>query len=372
MLYMGKALNHVADFSPMLGCDPEFFFKKDGEIIGAEKFLPKAGLDTGAGKVIIDGVQAELNPAPSYCREILSSTLKTCFRQLQASLQQRGAGISCDFSRTIEISKENLMELAEESRKFGCAPSYNTEKDKTGLKISKIDPTEYRVRAAGGHIHLGHNGNSSAILACTKRAEQTVELLDIICGNTCVLIDRDTGNIERRKVYGKAGEYRLPKHGLEYRTLSNFWLISYPVMSLVFGLARLAFVMSMDTNYKEIHNEFTSKVKSKNIRDAINNNDFDLAMENFQAIERSLMDVTVPGVGRYPINGMCIAEFYHFAYMIQQHGMQYWFKEDPMAYWTKSTNDHTNYGFYDFAVRTVRQDMIKSSGANETVTKIAL
>ena len=67
-----------------------------------------------------------------------------------------------------------------------------------------------------------------------------VKILDIVVGNTCVIMDRAPSQVERRKVYGRAGEYRLPAHGIEYRTLSNFWLRSYQLTHLVFSLARFA------------------------------------------------------------------------------------------------------------------------------------
>ena len=43
----------------------------------------------------------------------------------------------------------------------------------------------------------------------------------------------------RRKFYGAAGEYRLPKHGLEYRVLSSA-VLSHPILThLAFDMARL-------------------------------------------------------------------------------------------------------------------------------------
>ena len=49
----------------------------------------------------------------------------------------------------------------------------------------------------------------------------------------------------RRQFYGLAGEFRLPPHGLEYRTLSNFWLYHRSLAHLVFGVARAAFCYAL-------------------------------------------------------------------------------------------------------------------------------
>ncbi len=80
----------VQDISPNMGCDPEFFFKFKGEVVGAEKFLPKEGIKTSSSKFIIDGVQAELNPAPNTCRANLGNELVRCFKTLVEELKKTG------------------------------------------------------------------------------------------------------------------------------------------------------------------------------------------------------------------------------------------------------------------------------------------
>ena len=107
-----------------MGCDPEFFFKDDNGTVGAEKVLPKNGMKAtdrrqgGTGKnitpkFVIDGVQAELNPRPNFCRAYLANEISSSLKTLKAHLQSKG--IKADFSSTIEISKERLMELDEKS-----------------------------------------------------------------------------------------------------------------------------------------------------------------------------------------------------------------------------------------------------------------
>lgn len=367
--FLHNPLSKVRDISVILGCDPEFFIRSKGEVIGAEKVLPEKGLKAGAGlasKFVIDGVQAELNPIPSSCRALLAAEIAACFKTLDEELKKKDKGFTVDFSRTIEISKEALMDLEEKSRVFGCAPSNNIYQKVTGLKLDKVDPTEYRTRAAGGHIHLGIVQDTNLDRALTTDHLRTVQMLDLICGNTSVLMDRDPGNIERRKVYGKAGEYRLPKHGLEYRTLSNFWLHSYPLMSCAFGLARLAVQLMGDPkNHEEFYSQFTGSVDMDNVALAINNNDYDLAMENFLRIAPLLKEVTTT-TSRYPINGANIELFLHFVDTIKNSGLEYWFKDDPMTHWTKNVA-YQSMGFWDFAKTTIKADLNKAKA--KTVTK---
>lgn len=359
----------VKDIRPMLGCDPEFFFKQDGVIIGAETILPKAGLKAGTGgsKFVIDGVQAELNPQPSYCRSLLGSQLKACFVTLRDELKKQGKNTTVDFNRAVEISKDELDKLSEDSKKFGCAPSKSIYTRTPSLKLRSIDPAEYRVRAAGGHIHIGATGDGGYTYPGLKKAvttdhKRTVKMLDILCGNTAVLMDRDKANIERRKFYGKAGEYRLPEHGLEYRTLSNFWLTSYPLMSFAFGMARLAIQLMADDRKDEFYNEFTSKIKTRNVHRAINSNNFDLAMENFKAIESLLLEVSHEN-STHAISKANINEFYYFIDVVQNKGLEHWFSEDPMTHWTGTVGSVG--GFHDFLLQNVKADM-KKNGVTKT------
>lgn len=344
-----------------MGCDPEFFFQKGKGIIGSEKVIPQAGLKTAYGdnKIIIDGVQAEMNPGPASCRQHLAGNLRECFKAIYGATQQHG--VSVNLSQTVEIEKDELMSLDEKSRKFGCAPSKNLGKDKASIK--SINAEEYMFRSAGGHIHIELSrqyddyGDLTDYSELKKQPERLVQMYDIIVGNTCVLIDRDPGNIERRKVYGRAGEYRTPRHGIEYRTPSNFWLRSYPLMSLVFGLARLATsIVAQSTPAHDYEKIILSKIKRANITRAINNNDYKLAMRNWKKISKVLVKL-IPANQNYSfvVNSNTLKEFNYFV----EKGMDYWFKDDPIQHWMKLEPGSAR-GIERFLSETVREDMKKN------------
>lgn len=329
------------------GSDPEFFFvDKDGAVVGAEKVLPVEGLRQAIGNtfdgekyvptfrtiVVIDGVQGELNVVPDSCRQRFSSNLATALRMANGAAMEKGLTIS--FAQTVEVSKEEMASLSDKAQQFGCSPSHNFYEE--GLTVGVEDASKYFSRSAGGHLHLGIGQTSK------EDAERIMPVLDILVGNTCVLIDRDRGNIDRRKTYGRAGEYRLPKHGLEYRTLSNFWLRHYVLMSFVTALARFAFNAA---NNKQFRDALLARVSIDKVRYAINENDFDMALANFEEIKDLIAKATC-GTNPdavYPLQGKRIASFEHLV----KEGLDVFFTQNPMAYW--NTHHSGNRGWERFA-----------------------
>ena len=185
------------------GCDPEFFFEKNGTIIGSEKVIDiKKGLKAGTNsKFIVDGVQAEINPMPNTCRKILAGEISQCFASLNREMA-KDKTLKLNFKPTIKISKKELASLDEKSKVFGCAPSQNINpKSRNSVKIK--DPQKYMYRSAGGHIHIGKLPGSNGldqVAVILREPERLITIMDIIVGNTCVLLDRDPSNKERRKV----------------------------------------------------------------------------------------------------------------------------------------------------------------------------
>lgn len=367
-------MKNIAYLSVMFGADPEFFFKnKDGAVVGAEKILPKEGVqnmeryysrdatgnyiiaedgrnyvfeDRPAGHkyIIIDGVQAEFNVIPNYCRQSFSSNLATCFRK--TAEQIHGKDIVASFAQTVDVDKEEMESLSREAQQFGCAPSKNA----YGLtKVTVKDASRYYSRSAGGHIHIG-DGGSSEIRKILRNTDITVPILDIVVGNTCVLLDLDKGNVERRKNYGRAGEYRLPKHGLEYRTLSNFWLRSYQTMSFVLALVRFAVCVAGDD---AVSKELLAMVDIEQIAKAINENDAVLAKQNFDKIKDFIASIGAEGFENwFPLQGKRMQQFEYFA----KKGLDHWFKEDIMQHWVDHQYRNRN-GWEQFLALTVAKQM---------------
>jgi hypothetical protein len=225
-------------------------------------------------------------------------------------------------------------------------------------------------RSAGGHIHIGKNTptGTKADKIFKKTPERLVNMLDIIVGNTCVLLDRSEGNKKRRETYGRAGEYRLPTHGLEYRTLSNFWLKDYALMSFVMSMTRLAVsIVVTSTPKNNIEKEILSKIKIKDITKAINENNFALAQENFSKIQKILTEITQPTKDKYgrkiqyensPITENTLELFNHFT----KKGIDYWFKGNIIKNWIEyRSNKKIQMGRESFLKTVVKEDKLKET-----------
>lgn len=368
-----KPLNFVQNV--LLGGDPEFFFAKDGKIIGSEKVLTDDGTKVAGSdglaryhpdeikdnKFVIDGVQAELHPRPATCRALLGNDIANCFRNLDAMMKKKG--VTADFSQNVEVSKEEMDTLTDKNKVFGCAPSLNAYSG--GESKITVDPRVFRGRSAGGHIHIGNayqnylnnpqyreqyraayeitkDPNNMWAVAhrlekALKSSEIMVPVLDIVVGNTCVLIDRDPSNIERRKVYGKAGEHRIKEYGIEYRVLSNFWLRSYQLVSFVTGLCRFtSHLVEQSTEDNDYVKALFDSVKRDDVIKAINMNDFDLALANFRAIIPIIEVAGGTYSQSYPLTKDYINAFLYFV----NKGVDHWFDKDVMKHWVTAPEGH--------------------------------
>lgn len=261
---------------PIFGADPEVFFTRDGKVVSSDVVISLGGIETGCGKLVRDGVQAEIQAATNMCRETFCARLATSLYYLHD--YAKAAQCAVNYDSVVTIPEDVFQTFPEDARRLGCAPSANIHDPSRGIAV---DGSTYRVRSAGGHIHLG---------GLALSGEHYVPLLDALVGNTFVLLDRHPRMAERREVYGRAGEFRLPKshdpntHRLEYRTLSNFWLQSPVFTGLALGLARQA-VSYVDSG---VGDEILSRVTIWDAVEAINANDPVRALGFFMQLKEVL------------------------------------------------------------------------------------
>lgn len=253
--------------SMVMGLDPEFFLRRGTEIVPAFDYLPsKHATEDG---LFWDGFQAETtvdlwshleswetsrgNPAKAVkCHAIIAQRLG---KQLQL-LRKHGLNIA---PRSVWRIPPDILRFASEAHvALGCDPSRNV----YGTFPRVVErPRGLGWRFAGGHIHF-------TLPEAERKDEHVirylVKTLDALLGIPCVCLAQNYDHFIRRRYYGLAGEYRLPKYGLEYRTLSNFWVNDPRAFMLVFDLARHA----LGVGLARLRNIFTGPERA--IRDTIN------------------------------------------------------------------------------------------------------
>lgn len=199
-----------------VGADPELFLKqRNGKIIsaigkiGGTKAEPRKVEHLGKGFAVQeDNVLVEYNiPACNnldtfhHCNLVMMDYLTNYVRDKH--------NLFLDVSASQELEADQLTDL--KALEFGCEPDFNVWTMDENPRPQCDNPN---LRSAGGHIHIG--------LKMGRMDKITLgRLLDATLGLWSVTVDKDK---RRRQLYGKAGAIRFKPYGLEYRTMSNFWL----------------------------------------------------------------------------------------------------------------------------------------------------
>ena len=271
-----RILNIIPLTGVTIGTDPEIFVvdKKTKEIIPAFAFLPsKANKKAGP---FWDGFQAEWttpldegtgNGCLNYCADDVHQGLSMV---LEKALQYNKNAI-LTWKNVLEIPPK-IMQLAKpEHRQLGCAPSRNVYGT---APLCVADPDTLPIRFAGCHIHVG----SEHLKAFSNsRKADVIRSIDRILGVSSVLLLDRMEDPRRRRYYGRAGEYRVPRWGLEYRTMSSA-ILAHPVLfHLCFELARSATMLACNLPLSIYYDE-----EDKRIATTINDLDVDEAKKLFK------------------------------------------------------------------------------------------
>ncbi len=170
-----------------------------------------------------DNVLAECAIKPSYSKQETIENFRECFKIYTdlvkpLKLKPQASTIFSDVQLDNQIAKI-----------IGCVPDW------CAYKIKMIKPPKEfssNLRSCGGHIHLG----SKMLAGDDSRPLLLIYMLDLFIGIPSLWLDKDPTSPRRRQLYGKAGRYRPKDYGLEYRSLSNFWLQSPKMVSLIYDI----------------------------------------------------------------------------------------------------------------------------------------
>jgi len=204
-----------------LGSDPEVFLQDNAGnpissigYINADKWNPMQIPDMPAGYTLQeDNVSLEYGVPPS-------ASADEFVQHINAVMEK-----SKEYLPNLSFSKLSCIVFPEEQMNhpsahiFGCEPDFNAWTKEVN---KKPEPPHPFMRSAGGHIHV----------ETTKDPMAVIRAMDLFLGVPSVLMDN--GEM-RKQLYGKAGAFRAKSYGVEYRTLSNFWIFKNELIRWVWA-----------------------------------------------------------------------------------------------------------------------------------------
>jgi len=227
----------------LIGCDPEVFirhkqygsYKSAVGMIGGTKDFPKP-IDNEGHAILEDNVAVEFNTKPAESCDAFRSSIHKVLSHIRGILP----GYDLDTASAVSFPKEELN--TPQAQEFGCEPDFDAWRKCVNDKPYADD---VNLRSAGGHIHVGSS-------VAKQHPLDVIRAMDLFLGVSSVALDKGT---LRRELYGKAGCYRPKPYGVEYRTLSNFWIFDDALITWAYqGTQRaLEFVQSGSVIRPEDH-----------------------------------------------------------------------------------------------------------------------
>jgi hypothetical protein len=273
-----------------IGSDPELMLRNrsTGRIISAcgliggtkGAAIQMEGLADGFG-VQEDNVMVEFNIPPAFDRRTFASSIDQGLNWIREYVDTRYPELELDDKPARILMRDQLETKG--SQTFGCAPDFEAHQDgvqSEGVSPALLETSEGAWRFNGGHIHIGYEANVPQFVAG--------QFADLFLGLPSIGLDKQG---LRRDNYGQAGRYRPCPYGIEYRTLSNFWLwdieTTKDVGRRAYELGKLLEVSSD----KELRHMYGT-VPWVDVRRAINTEDADMAADVLAFLERDLgMDI---------------------------------------------------------------------------------
>lgn len=212
------------------------------EIVSAYGLIPgtkKEPFPVKDGAVQVDGTALEFNITPAETSEEFVHNIDSVLSQLKTMIP-----LEYSFSENITTIFNNIYTFPEEARRIGCDPDYNAYTEKQNLPYNEHQLGT--MRFVGGHIHIGWTENTdpleySHFLSCCQIAKQ----MDYFLLLPSLLFDTDK---QRKNYYGQPGTFRPKPYGVEYRSLSNFWLHDKKLTKMIFDQAIKGVNLYVDKN----------------------------------------------------------------------------------------------------------------------------
>jgi hypothetical protein len=227
-----------------IAADPEMFVtnSRTGEVSSVAGLLgcsKEEKMHFADFRLQEDNVLVEFDIDPQTTSTEFSGNIERAIMQCAKTVQDKGFFLTDIASH--EYTKKELMSFDKSAFVFGCNPDTNI---RNGIQ-NRMPKAKQGLRTAGGHIHLGweHLNMYKNILPLREQQHRVGAMCDYFLGLESLSLDHDE---RRRELYGKAGAARLKSYGLEYRSLSNFWIFKPELRDWAFKKSKELFEVAMN------------------------------------------------------------------------------------------------------------------------------
>lgn len=267
-----------------IGSDPEVMIQDvtSGRIISAAgliggtkgKATPMEGLPEGFGYQE-DNVMVEYNvPATSDIRAF-TRNIACGLDYIARMIERINVNYTIDREPCRVLMADQLTHPGAQT--FGCSPDFNGHMSgDANPNISKdgLVTPEGEWRFNGGHVHIGYDAQVPKHIAA--------QFADVFIGLKS--IGKDVQK-KRRELYGTAGRYRPTPYGIEYRTLSNYWIFNSSTTKRVAQNAHHLGTYLEQSDVETIKSHYSS-IPWIDVERAINTEDRNMAQELLAYVEQ--------------------------------------------------------------------------------------
>jgi len=284
------------DIGPRIGADPEVFIRDIATkdivpicgIIGGNKAHP-IKLDTqitamygpennarrrtdprGFYGVQEDNVMLEFN-VPAYKElDMFTGAISKALDFIQSAFLAPKGYEYCWGAPAHAFNSEVLSKYAQ-ALEIGCSPDFNAYAEDNRFQREPFSAATFgNRRFCGGHIHVQYDKDNVP-------PHVFAQFMDCVVGIPYLEWDRQGG---RRLYYGQPGLFREKDYGIEYRTLSNFWL--YPTFreNCLYDMIENIFSLAVRANSEPgVLMEAYSKIHWDDVQSTIRTEDHKTAAE---------------------------------------------------------------------------------------------
>lgn len=206
-----------------VGADIEVFLmhKDTKEIVSAEGMIQGSKdfpfvFEEPFYATSLDNVMAEFCIPPATSPSEFYMSIQKALKYINKTIPKhlKAAAIPAAFLDSKYLQTENAM-------LFGCIPDFNAWTLQENPAASKGGT----LRTCGGHVHIGYEEPQEHVNIALVKA------MDLFVGVPSILFEPSN---PRKMMYGKAGSFRHKQYGVEYRTISNYYLESKSLTNWVF------------------------------------------------------------------------------------------------------------------------------------------